>query len=111
MKYISKEDYANLHNDYKGIWSSDNIYETNHNGKKTMLGSYNEGSVLLIEGKHFEIVEVIDEEHEVDCEICYGTGATEHDVSCYSDTSPQSEHRECEECSGSGNIMIDYEKI
>ena len=112
MRYISKRDYKDLHKDYKGVYSTDALF-TKYNGRRTMVvgfpNSKSGGTALLIEGEHFEIVEVIDDEHEIDCEICYGEGTTEHDVSCYSDSSPQSEYRECEECNGSGTKMIDYE--
>ena len=103
MRYISKRDYKDLSKDYKGV------YKTKQGKRRTMITSDNGATVLLIEGLDFEIVEVFKDEHEIDCEICYGEGTTEHDVSSYSDTSPQSEYRECEECNGSGTKMIDYE--
>lgn len=56
MKTITKEEYNNIHQDYKGIWNSDHIHGTNNNGKKTLM-HYDNGTCLLIEGVGFEIVE------------------------------------------------------
>jgi|TARA_R110000787_G_scaffold11722_1_gene38395 DnaJ-class molecular chaperone len=41
---------------------------------------------------------------EVDCKECDGSGKREHDVSTYTDITPQYEYRKCEECDGSGTL-------
>lgn len=55
MYTITQNQFNALHSDYKGVWSSDNIHGTNHNGKRTIL-HYDNGTCLLIEGDHFKIV-------------------------------------------------------
>ena len=47
---------------------------------------------------------------EVNCTECNGVGSVEYDISTYTDTSPQSEYRECEECNGSGEVTIETEE-
>ena len=112
MKYITKKDYANLHNDYKDVYSFDDIHGTKWNGKKTFMIGINGVSTLLIEDVSFEFVKLDQyNQHEIECEECDGTGATEHDVSIYIDISPQTEMRECEECNGCSTKNVDYEGI
>lgn len=56
MYTITLQKYNALHGDFRGVWSSDNIHGTNHDGKRTML-HYDNGTCLLIEGEHFTIVD------------------------------------------------------
>jgi hypothetical protein len=55
MIKITKAEYYKKHKDQRGVWSSDNIQGTKHNGKRTML-HYDNGTCLLIEGIGFEII-------------------------------------------------------
>lgn len=55
LKSVTEQQYANTHRDFKGVYSSDNIHGTNHNGKRTLLTSVNGATVLLIEGESLEI--------------------------------------------------------
>ena len=63
MLQITQEEYDAKHSDFKGTWTTERDDWPNWNevrdqyvGKRTMLG-YDNGSCLLIEGMHFEIVE------------------------------------------------------
>ena len=47
---------------------------------------------------------------EVDCEECGGSGSREHDISSYTDITPQYEYRKCEECSGQGTVDKEVEE-
>jgi hypothetical protein len=69
---ITKQEYDKLHEDYKGIYSSDDIHGTKLNGKRTLVKWLeNIGTVLLIEGESFEFVESEDQEIEPrKCDIC-----------------------------------------
>jgi hypothetical protein len=57
MKEITKEEYYSQHPDFRGVYSSDHIHNTNYNGRRTMLDNDNGATVLLIEGEHFKISE------------------------------------------------------
>jgi len=50
MIIISEKEYNQKHNDYKGIYSSDIIHNTNLNGRRTLL-HWDNGTCLLIEGE------------------------------------------------------------
>jgi hypothetical protein len=56
MYTITEQEYNAKHKDYKGVWSSDNIHGTNHDGKRTMLHYGEGGTCLIIESVHFTIV-------------------------------------------------------
>jgi len=58
MYTITKEEYANTHNDFKGVYSSDDIHGTKLNGRKTILKFIEgKGTCLLTEGVSFIIVD------------------------------------------------------
>jgi len=56
MKTITKIEYEKIHNDYKGIFSSDERFGTNYNGKKTIMRYGDNGTTLFIENVSFKIV-------------------------------------------------------
>ena len=60
MYTITEEQYNAKHQDFKGVWSSDHIHNTNYNGKRTML-HYDKGTCLIIEDTHFKIVQTEEE--------------------------------------------------
>lgn len=52
MITLTQKQYNDKPNDYRGIYSSDNIHNTNLNGRRTLLYWLpGEGTVLLIEGE------------------------------------------------------------
>ena len=55
MFTITEKKYNEKHQDYKGVYSSDEIHGTNHNGKRTLL-AWDNGTCLLIEGESLKIV-------------------------------------------------------
>lgn len=57
---ITETQYNAKHQDFRGIWSSDDIHGTNYNGKRTMM-HYDKGTCLLIEGVGFKIVQTEEE--------------------------------------------------
>ena len=57
MYTITQEQLNKVPNDYKGIYSSDNIHGTNYDGLKTLLiWEEGKGTVLLIENFGFKVV-------------------------------------------------------
>tara|TARA_R110002126_G_scaffold93089_2_gene220735 strand:+ start:9941 stop:10279 length:339 start_codon:yes stop_codon:yes gene_type:complete len=110
MRYISIEDWNEIPKDYKSVWSNDEMRGTKHNGKRTWMIGQNGMSVLLIEGTGFTIVDPDEDGNfEIECDECDGTGAIEHDVSCYTDITPTTEFRECETCNGSQTNQTFYD--
>lgn len=80
MIRISERDYNAIHTDFRGTWDTEredwpNWPEVRHQymGKRTML-HYDNGTCLLIEGMHFEIVP--------DCDMCamYGKPGMIHNA-------------------------------
>lgn len=62
MKQITLTEYNALHADFKGIWETERYdladwheVREQYMGKRTMM-AYDNGTVLLIEGLHFEII-------------------------------------------------------
>ena len=55
MYIITKKEYYKKHKDFRGVYSSDHINNTNLNGRRTML-YYNNGTKLLIEGLSLKII-------------------------------------------------------
>jgi len=57
MYKITETEYKNTPNDYKGVYSSDEIHGTNFNGKRTLMRWIEgEGTCLLIEDNSLEII-------------------------------------------------------
>jgi hypothetical protein len=56
MYTITLEQYNAKHQDFRSVWSSDHIHNTNYNGKRTMM-IWDNGTCLIIEDVHFKIVE------------------------------------------------------
>jgi hypothetical protein len=117
MYYITKSDYNALHNDYKGVWDSDHLSNTKYNGKKTWMRFVEgKGTCLLIEGEHFEFVEVDEDGTFItDCECCSGNGYVE-EMDCHVGSASICcggcyKNVECEECNGTGEQENDYEGI
>lgn len=69
---ITKSAYDKLHEDYRGIYTSDDIHGTKLNGKRTMFKWLEDiGTVLLVEGESFEfIAEETEEIFPRKCEVC-----------------------------------------
>jgi len=64
MQKITKAEWGKIHSDFKGIWTTERWDWKNweklrqfYVGKRTLLSNENGGSVLLLEGVDFEIVE------------------------------------------------------
>lgn len=64
MKQITLKEYNAKHKDYRGIWKMERYDQPNweqvrhlYMGKRTMLDYDNGGTVLLVEGLNFEIIE------------------------------------------------------
>jgi len=114
MTILDQKEYAKIHEDYKGIYSSDEIHGTKFNGKKTWLRWIeNVGTVLLIEDQDFKLVD-LDEDgcYDVECGECDGEGS--YDVMDCKDFSNEccggcTKNVECENCKGSGSVKKDYE--
>lgn len=69
---ITKAEYYKLHEDFRGVYSSDNIHGTKLDGKRTMVKWLEDiGTVLLVEGESFEfIAEETEELFPRKCEVC-----------------------------------------
>lgn len=54
---ITEREYNAMHNDYRGVWDTDNMHGTNYNGRRTLLTWIKgQGTTLIIEGASLKIV-------------------------------------------------------